>query len=146
MFRYITEITHCLAPFLRDMVLQEPVANAYMLKSAQFRESIIMLSVQNMIMRKSILIVWLNVPVNSYGHISSPTTLNFLGKLSYAVNQYFVHIQSLTDNFMIYLHKSLEPGWDQTRDPWIRRQTRICIQTRYHLRYATRLCWYVCSK
>ena len=28
------------------------------------------------------------------------------------------------------------PGRDRTRDPWICRQTRICSQTRYRLRYA----------
>ena len=30
--------------------------------------------------------------------------------------------------------------WDQTgtSDPWIRRQTRICSQTRYQLRYGAR--------
>ena len=30
------------------------------------------------------------------------------------------------------------PGGDQTRDPWICSQTRICRQTRYQLRYAAR--------
>ena len=29
-------------------------------------------------------------------------------------------------------------GRDQTRDPWICNQTRICSQTRYRLRYAAR--------
>ena len=37
---------------------------------------------------------------------------------------------------MINLHKSMVPGRDQTRDPWICSQTRICNQTRYRLRYA----------
>ena len=35
-------------------------------------------------------------------------------------------------------HESMGPGWDQTRDPWICRQTRICCQTSYRLRYAAR--------
>ena len=37
---------------------------------------------------------------------------------------------------MIDLHKSMGPGRDDTRDPWICSQTRICCQTRYWLRYA----------
>ena len=28
-------------------------------------------------------------------------------------------------------------SWDQTRNPWIYSQTRICCQTRYRLRYNT---------
>ena len=40
---------------------------------------------------------------------------------------------------MISLHKSMGPGRDRTRDPWICSQTRICCQTRYRLRYAARL-------
>ena len=30
------------------------------------------------------------------------------------------------------------PDRDQTRDPWICSQTRICCQTRYRLRYVAR--------
>ena len=37
---------------------------------------------------------------------------------------------------MIILHESMVPGRDQTRDPWICSQTRICSQTHYRLRYA----------
>ena len=37
--------------------------------------------------------------------------------------------------FMINLC-SMEPGWSQTRDPWICSQTRICCQTHYRLCYA----------
>ena len=33
-------------------------------------------------------------------------------------------------------------GRDRTRDPWICSQTRICCQTRYRLRYTTRLTQY----
>ena len=69
----------------------------------------------------------------------------FLDKLEQAVNQYFMHILSLlTDNnlswmiqrkgvndrkdkSMIHLHKSMGPGRDRSRDPW------ICSQTRYRL-------------
>ena len=40
--------------------------------------------------------------------------------------------------FMINLHESMGPGRDQTSDPWICRQTRICCQTHYWLRYAAR--------
>ena len=36
---------------------------------------------------------------------------------------------------MINLHKSMGPGRDRTRDPWICSQTRICCQTRYRLHY-----------
>ena len=36
---------------------------------------------------------------------------------------------------MINLHESMGPGPDQTIDPWICSQTRICCQTRYQLRY-----------
>ena len=72
-----------------------------------------------------------------------------LSQLEQAVNHLFMHILSLvTDNntlewisrreendrrnyFMINLHKSMGPGQDQTRDPW------ICSQTRYRLPYAT---------
>ena len=32
----------------------------------------------------------------------------------------------------------MEPSQDQTRDPWICSQTRICCQARYRLRYAAR--------
>ena len=39
---------------------------------------------------------------------------------------------------VINLHKSMGPGWDPTRDPWICSQTRICCQTCYRLRYAAR--------
>ena len=83
----------------------------------------------------------LNVPVNSYGHpckVISPNHTFFLGKLDYAVNQYFVHILRLLltttilelaggrrNYFMINLHESTGPGQNQTRDPW------ICSQTRY---------------
>ena len=35
--------------------------------------------------------------------------------------------------FMIYLHQSMGPGQDRTRDPWICDQTRICSQTCYRL-------------
>ena len=42
------------------------------------------------------------------------------------------------NHFMINLHKSMEPGRDLTRDPWICSQTRICCQTLYWLRYAAR--------
>ena len=38
---------------------------------------------------------------------------------------------------MTNLHESMGPGRDPTRNPWICRQTRICSQTRYKLRYAT---------
>ena len=34
---------------------------------------------------------------------------------------------------MIDLHESMGPGRDQTRDPWICTQTRICSQTCYRL-------------
>ena len=37
---------------------------------------------------------------------------------------------------MINLHESLGLDRDRTRDPWICSQTRICIHTRYRLRYA----------
>ena len=37
---------------------------------------------------------------------------------------------------MIDLHKSMGPGRDDTRDPWICSQRCICCQTRYWLRYA----------
>ena len=44
----------------------------------------------------------LYVPVNSYGHVRTVSSHNhtfFLGKLDYAVHQYFMHILSLvTDN------------------------------------------------
>ena len=40
--------------------------------------------------------------------------------------------------FMINLHVSMGPGWDQTRDPWICSQIRICSLTRYRLCYAAR--------
>ena len=44
----------------------------------------------------------LYTPVNSYGHVGRVSSLNhtiFLGKLDYAVNQYFMHILALvTDN------------------------------------------------
>ena len=73
------------------------------------------------------------------------TTFFFLGKLDYAVNQYFVHIfLPVTDNnhsriskrdengrrnyFMINLHASMGPGLDQARDLW------ICSRTPYQLR------------
>ena len=36
-------------------------------------------------------------------------------------------------------------GRDRTRDPWICSQTRICCQTRYRLRYATRYIACACS-
>ena len=39
-------------------------------------------------------------------------------------------------HFMINLHESMGPDRDQTRDPWICSQTRICSQTHYRLRYA----------
>ena len=29
--------------------------------------------------------------------------------------------------FMIYLHESMGPSWDQTRDPWICSQTNISL-------------------
>ena len=37
---------------------------------------------------------------------------------------------------MINLNKSMGPGWDLTRNPWICSQTRMCCQTCYQLRYA----------
>ena len=39
--------------------------------------------------------------------------------------------------FIINHHESMGPGRDQTRDPWICSQTRICRQTRYRLRKAS---------
>ena len=52
--------------------------------------------------------------------------------------------------FMINLHKSMGPGRDRTRDPWICNQTSISCQTRYRLRYAAwypRLCvWLLVNK
>ena len=42
------------------------------------------------------------------------------------------------NNFMINLHESMGPDRDQTRDPWICSQTRICSQTCYRLHYAAR--------
>ena len=39
---------------------------------------------------------------------------------------------------MINLHESMGPGRDQTRNPWICSQTRICSQTHYRLSYAAR--------
>ena len=85
----------------------------------------------------------LYLPVNSYGHVgtvSSPKHIFPLGKLDYAVNQYFMHTLSLeTDNnpswisgreengrrnyFMINIQESMGPGQDWTRDPWICSQT-----------------------
>ena len=47
------------------------------------------------------------------------------------------------------------PDRDQTRDPWISSQTRICCQPRYQLRYAARYraqdeklkgCWIVAHR
>ena len=85
----------------------------------------------------------------------------FLGKLDQGLNQCFVHILLLvTDNnpswtssreennrrnyFMINLHESMGPSWDQTRDPLICCQTCICSQTHYWLSYAAQysLGWY----
>ena len=83
------------------------------------------------------------------------TTLFILGKLEEAVHQYFAHILSLvTDKipsgisgreenggrnyFMINLHESMGPGWNQTRDTWICSQTPICSQAGYRLRYTAR--------
>ena len=40
--------------------------------------------------------------------------------------------------FMINLHESMGPVLDQTRDPWVCSQTRICCQKRYRLRYEAR--------
>ena len=40
--------------------------------------------------------------------------------------------------FMINHHESMGPSQDRTRDPWICRETRICCQTRYRLRYVAR--------
>ena len=40
---------------------------------------------------------------------------------------------------MINLYESMGPGWDQTRDPWICSQIRICSQTRYQLRYGAQM-------
>ena len=40
--------------------------------------------------------------------------------------------------FMLNLHKSMGPGGDRTRIPWICSQTRICCQTHYRLCYAAR--------
>ena len=37
--------------------------------------------------------------------------------------------------FKINLHKSMEPGSDRMRHPWICSQTRICSETRYQLGY-----------
>ena len=49
------------------------------------------------------------IPLNSYGHfemVSSHNLIFFLGKVDYAVNQYFLHILSLvTDN----------PSWNSGR-------------------------------
>ena len=38
--------------------------------------------------------------------------------------------------FMNKHHESMEPGWDQTGNPWICSQTRICCQTRYRQHFA----------
>ena len=74
-------------------------------------------------------------------------------------NQYFVHILSLVtdinpywiinrkgDNdrrnyFMINVNETMGPGRIRTCDPWICRQTLICNQTRYWLRYVVRYAW-----
>ena len=91
--------------------------------------------------------------VNSYGHggtVSSPNhNLSWasLNKRLTSLRQYFVHILLLvTDNnpswmeendlrnyFMVNLHESMGPSLDQTSDPWICSQTRICSQTCYWL-------------
>ena len=49
----------------------------------------------------------------------------------------------LGNYFMINLHESMGPGWDQTRDPWICSQTHICSQTFYWLRYAAGIFLYI---
>ena len=42
---------------------------------------------------------------------------------------------------MINLHESMGSCQDETRDPWICSQTRICSQTLYRLRYTARSTW-----
>ena len=99
----------------------------------------------------------LYVPVNSYDvrMVSSPNHTFFLGTLEQAVNpilraqtfhcswqQLFLkesvegRRMSSRHYFLICLHESMGMGWDQTGDPWICSQTRICSQTSYWLRYA----------
>ena len=62
------------------------------------------------------------VPGNSYGHVRTVSSPNHT--FSWA---------SLNKRLT-----SLGPGWDQTRDPWICSQIRICSQTNYRLSYAAR--------
>ena len=93
---------------------------------------------------------WLLTTEKNMFSVSSPNF--FLGMLDLAINQSFVHILSLvTDNnpswisgreengrryfFKINLRESMEAGQDQTCDPWICSQTRICSQTCNWLRY-----------
>ena len=68
------------------------------------------------------------MPIEKYGK-----TPNFSGKQHFY--SYFQNSSENSDYLMINLHKIMGPDWDQTCDPWICSQTRICCQTRYQLRY-----------
>ena len=85
--------------------------------------------------------------VNSYGHcgtVSSPNhTFSWAG-LNKRFNDRMNQRKEENDrrnHFMINLHESIGPDRDRTRDPWICRQTRICSQTHYRLRYVSHRKW-----
>ena len=94
-------------------------------------------------------LVWClyNIPVNSYGHVGMVSSPDHTSWLSTKCTYFACNTDNkpswisgkeengLRNYFMII---SMGPGWDQTRNPWICSQMRICSQTHNRLRYVAR--------
>ena len=67
---------------------------------------------------------------------------------TFAYNWQLLLLNDSAEGGNIYLHESVRPGCDLTRDTWICSQTRICGQTRYWLptRPGTCIREYLCQQ